>query len=191
MKNIILGITASVAAIKTVSLAEALNQFCHVRIVLTEKTEYFVKPEYENFKKLNIPIYKDQDEWPPLNRPYQIGEPILHIEMRRWADCLLIAPLDANTLAKISYGLCDNLLTSILRAWDWKKPVVLCPAMNTFMWHNNPTAQQVTLLKSWGVEFINPIEKKLACNDVGMGAMAAIDDIVKVVNNLLASQHTS
>ena len=93
---------------------------------------------------------------------------------------------NANTLAKISYGFCDNLLTSIIRAWDWTKPMFLCPAMNTMMWDNKPTLEQISLLKNWGATVIEPIEKKLACNDVGMGAMASIEDIVRTVEKASA-----
>src|SRR5262245_20486764 len=67
---------------------------------------------------------------------YQRDDPVLHIELRRWADLLVIAPLDANTLAKLAYGLSDNLLTCLYRAWDRRRPIVLAPAMNTFMWEN-------------------------------------------------------
>lgn len=185
MKNIILGVTASVAAIKTRQLAESLSQFANVRIVITDQAEYFVKSEYEILQKLNIPVFKDQDEWPTLEGRYNIGDPILHIEMRRWADCFLIAPLDANSLAKISHGFCDNLLTSIVRAWDWNKPLFLCPAMNTMMWENKPTAEQIELLETWGATVISPIEKKLACNDIGMGAMENVENIVEKVRSAI------
>ncbi|ORE20528.1 flavo protein [Rhizopus microsporus] len=61
----------------------------------------------------------------------KISDPILHIQLRDWADIMVIAPLDANTMGKIANGLCDNLLTCILRAWNVMKPVIACPAMNT------------------------------------------------------------
>jgi phosphopantothenoylcysteine decarboxylase len=182
MKKIILGVTGSVAAIKISKLAEQLQKLGEVRIVITEAADYFVRAERSTLKKLDIPIYRDCDEWPVLQGTFPLGEPILHIEMRRWADCMLVAPLDANTLAKIAHGMCDNLLTSIIRAWDWTNPLFLCPAMNTMMWNNNPTSKQVNHLKSWGATIIEPIEKRLACNDIGMGAMADITDIFRIVS---------
>jgi phosphopantothenoylcysteine decarboxylase len=181
MKKIILGVTGSVAAIKTHLLVEKLQPFGEVRIVMTGAAEYFVKAQLEALQRLNIPVYRDQDEWPMLGSHYPVGEPILHIEMRRWADCMVVAPLDANTLAKIAHGMCDNLLTSIVRAWDWEKPLFLCPAMNTMMWENQPTAEQINVMTRWGATIIEPIEKKLACNDIGIGAMAEVDAIVGVV----------
>lgn len=181
MKNILLGVSASVAAIKAKQLVLALSEFANVRIVMTAHAEYFLKADLQVLTEHNIPIYKDQDEWPELSGHYPVGEPILHIELRRWADCLLVAPLDANTLAKIAHGFCDNLLTSVVRAWDYEKPIFFCPAMNTMMWLNPPTAEQIELLRSWGGQIIEPIEKKLACNDIGMGAMENVDEIVRVV----------
>jgi phosphopantothenoylcysteine decarboxylase len=187
MKHILLGVTASVAAVKVLKLAELLVPSYQIKIIVTEQAGYFVKPDYPRLADWNIAIYKDQDEWPPLaQQHYSVGSPILHIELRRWADYLLIAPLDANTLAKIAHGFCDNLLTSVVRAWDWTKPMLLCPAMNTLMWENPPTSQHVALLKTWGAGFIEPIEKKLACNDIGMGAMASVEEIIKIVKNQLA-----
>src|SRR3990167_9142306 len=180
MKNIILGGSGSVAAIKTRQLAEALRQFANVRIVSTKQAEYFFQADRDALQQLNIAIYRDEDEWPVLSGAYDINAPILHIEMRRWADCLLVAPLDANTLAKVAHGFCDNLLTSIVRAWDQSRPIILCPAMNTFMWENPPTAEHIAILKNRGAEVIAPIVKKLACHDIGMGAMEHVDEIVKI-----------
>ena len=184
MKKIILGVTGSVAAIKTNELIAGLSQIGKIRIVVTHAAEYFIHHELDIIKQKDISIYRDQDEWPNNKDVYQIGDPILHIEMRRWADCLVIAPIDANTLAKMSYGFCDNLLTSIIRAWDYDKPLIVCPAMNTMMWENKPTQEHIKILESRGVNIIKPIEKQLACQDFGMGAMAHIEDIIKWVTNL-------
>lgn len=71
---------------------------------------------------------------------------MLHIELRKWADCFLIAPLSANTMAKIVNGLCDNLLTNVARAWDYKKLMILAPAMNTMMYDNPITGKQIKKL---------------------------------------------
>lgn len=190
MKNILLGVTASVAAVKTVNLAKALGAFGNVSIVTTKQAAYFLKPDYDALQELGISVYKDDDEWPLLHGHYPVGDPILHIELRRSADCMVIAPLDANTLAKIAYGLCDNLLTSVVRAWDWQKPLFLCPAMNTLMWENPPTAEHVMLLKNRGALFIDPIEKKLACNDIGMGGMAEVADIAESMSNYFTRSNT-
>jgi phosphopantothenoylcysteine decarboxylase len=115
----------------------------------------------------------------------------LHIELRRWAALLLIAPLDANTLAKLALGLCDNCLTCIWRAWDVARPVVLAPAMNTHMWHHPLTARHLASVRDLAeavgqrLLLVGPVEKTLACGDSGIGAMAAVADLVAAVNSLL------
>lgn len=74
---------------------------------------------------------------------------IFNVELRKWADSLLIAPLDANSLAKIANGICDNLLTSIVRAWDSQRPLYFAPAMNTYMWNNSLTYQHMKTVKEF------------------------------------------
>ena len=67
-------------------------------------------------------IAGDEDEWRQWG---QVGDPVVHIELRRWADAFVVAPLSANTLAKVAGGLCDNLLTCVVRAWDFAKPLLV------------------------------------------------------------------
>src|SRR5262245_47465518 len=99
MPNILLGVTGSVAALKTPDLIRALISAGHeVKVAATEPSLYF-------FDKSTLPagiMHRDRDEW--SNDHYDRGAPILHIELRKWAAALLIAPLDANTLAKIALG---------------------------------------------------------------------------------------
>ena len=109
------------------------------------------------------------------------GDPVLHIELRKWADVLLIAPLDANTLAKLAHGLCDNLLTCIVRAWDGRKPLIVAPAMNTLMYEHPFTQQHLNILRHLQYTVVDPVSKPLACGDVGVGAMAAVDALVDAV----------
>ncbi len=153
MANVLLGATGSVAAIRIPALFEALNAAGHaVKIVATEAATYFFDPAsvgkgQEDRGKPPSPVppkrdpsivILDADEWPGREAGdwYERGDTVLHIELRKWADVFVIAPLDANTLAKLAVGLCDNCLTCVWRAWDTAKPVVLAPAMNTLMWQN-------------------------------------------------------
>jgi phosphopantothenoylcysteine decarboxylase len=101
----------------------------------------------------------------------------------------LIAPLDANTLAKCANGICDNLLTNVIRAWDFSKPIIVCPAMNTAMWDNPLTAAHLEKLRSLGYTIIPPQEKTLVCGDVGMGAMASTDNIVSDIINVISESN--
>src|SRR4029079_11112089 len=113
------------------------------------------------------------------------GAPVLHIELRRWADLLLVAPLDANTLAKFALGLTDNCLTCVYRAWDRTKPIVLAPAMNTLMWDHPATGRHLKQVEAdmGNVRIVSPQEKKLACDDVGMGAMASRPEILAALRH--------
>ncbi|XP_074956005.1 phosphopantothenoylcysteine decarboxylase isoform X2 [Phalacrocorax aristotelis] len=119
------------------------------------------------------------------------SDPVLHIELRRWADLMLVAPLDANTLAKLANGICDNLLTCVIRAWDMRKPLLFCPAMNTAMWEHPITARQVEQLKSFGYKEIPCVVKKLVCGDEGRGAMAEVWTIVESVKSILEERDMS
>jgi len=176
--KVLVGCTGSVATIKVHEIVRELEQKnMEVQVVATRNSLHFLnKQEMEGVK-----IWKDDDEWEMWN---QRGDPVLHIQLRKWADLLLISPLDANTLAKMSNGICDNLLTCLVRAWDMKKPLLFSPAMNTYMWQHPYTEQQINQLKQLGYTEIPCISKTLVCGDTGIGAMAQVATIVdRVVNS--------
>lgn len=131
----------------------------------------------------SVKIWTDEDEAETWQK---MGDPVLHIELRRWADLFLIAPLSANTLSKIANGLCDDLLSCVARAWDFEKPFFVAPAMNSAMWTHPVTKTHLETLRSYGVHIIPPISKRLACNDVGIGAMAEVSQIIAIVQNHLS-----
>lgn len=164
--RIILAASGSVAAIKFGILADSLCDWAEVRAVATKPSLHFIN---KNGLPASVKLYTDDDEWSSWSK---IGDDVLHIELRKWADAMLIAPLSANTLAKVAGGLCDNLLSCIVRAWDFSKPMFVAPAMNTFMWNSPFTDRHLTSLEDLGVTIISPISKKLACGDTGNGAMA-------------------
>jgi phosphopantothenoylcysteine decarboxylase len=211
MANVLLGVTGSVAAVRTPALYAALRSEGHsVRVVVTDAATYFFDAaELDPTHAARNPavVTVDADEWPghESGGRYRRDDPVLHIELRRWADLLVIAPVDANTLAKLAAGLADNCLTCVWRAWDVARPVVLAPAMNTLMWEHPLTARHLRQLATDAtgreppdgstteqvIEWINtnagslrvvgPITKRLACGDVGVGAMAEVDEIVAAV----------
>jgi phosphopantothenoylcysteine decarboxylase len=103
--------------------------------------------------------FTDDDEWTTWNKR---GDKVLHIEITKISDLFLIAPLSANTLAKIANGLADNLLTCVSRAWDlFSKPFLVAPAMNTQMYKHPITDKQLKELESFGVQIIPAVVKKL------------------------------
>jgi phosphopantothenoylcysteine synthetase/decarboxylase len=215
--KVLLGVTGSVAAILTPDLFAALKRQGHeVKVVATSSALYFFDPlALDPTRRGRNPeiIVLDDDEWPGRHegRHWQRGDPVLHIELRRWADLFLIAPLDANTLAKFANGMSDNCLTCVWRAWDSVRPRVLAPAMNTLMWEHPLTLRHLRQLSedvgageppagvtipdllAWieshcpNFRIVPPQSKVLAWGFVGVGALAPIDDILAAVNGLLAT----
>lgn len=183
--RVLLCFTGSVATIKAV---EVINEFagrgCDVCVILTQAARKFVDKEEldEYFQEYSIRVYTDDDEWSDWKK---VGDPVTHIELRKWATHLVIAPLSANTLAKMANGLCDNLLTCVWRAWEFDdvtKRVWVAPAMNTAMWKSPFTARHLAELTGFpNVFVIDPIAKTLACGDTGIGAMAEPGTIVNKV----------
>lgn len=235
--HLLLAASGSVATIKIPNIVSALASHPNlsIRLILTKSAVNFLQgqsyeqPALDTLLRIkNVDgIFLDEEEWV---RPWVRGNDILHIELRRWAHCLVIAPLSANTLAKIVGGFSDNLLTSVVRAWDTtgqidafntesgdgrkrgKKRIIVAPAMNTAMWRHPITRTQIRVLdEDWGVckekdkseeghasiagdgdceeeressgwfEVLLPMEKELACGDVGTGAMKDWKEIVKVI----------
>lgn len=173
--NILVGVSGSVASAKLPLLVSELRQLrgVEVRVVTTEHAKHFYDPAQVSAK-----IYDDKDEWEMWTK---MSDPVLHIELRRWADLLVIAPLDANTLGKMANGLCDNLLTCVARAWDATRPLLFATAMNTAMWAHPVSGLNLARLKDFGYVEIPCIYKKLACGDEGKGGMAEVPTIVNVV----------
>ncbi|OAA34175.1 Flavoprotein [Metarhizium rileyi] len=210
-KHLLLAVSGSVATIKIANIVSGLAYHSNlsIRLILTTSAEHFLsgqsdeQPTVAEVRRLpNVDgIYTDAAEW---TRPWSRGAPILHIELRRWADLLMVVPLSANTMAKMVAGICDNLLLSVVRAWDHDgsidgvgKKIVVVPAMNTAMWRNPLTARHIkTLEEDWGgdegwVEVLRPVSKRLACNDVGEGAMVGWQEIVSVAEDKLGLENTS
>ena len=173
--KILLGLTGSVATLLACKIVGKLKKNGHeVKVVATDKAHQILRHENTCFHELT-----DKDEF-YYNHTYKKDDPILHIELRDWADTFLICPCSANTMAKMVNGICDNLLTSVFRAWDFKKPVYVAPSMNTQMWLHPVTNAHLETLKEWKVNVIYPTVKKLACGDFGVGGLADINTIVNI-----------
>jgi phosphopantothenoylcysteine decarboxylase len=216
MANVLLGVTGSVAAIRTPELYDGLRQAGHqVKVVATQASLYFFDPaalDPSRPERNPEVVVLDEDEWPgsAAGRRWQRGDPVLHIRLRRWAELLLIAPLDANTLAKLAAGLADNCLTCVWRAWEPARPVVLAPAMNTLMWEHPLTGRHFRQLATDAgagelaaaldlngilqhlnascprLRVVPPQVKLLADGDFGMGGLAPLEEILETVASLLA-----
>ena len=113
---------------------------------------------------------------------------IPHVELAGWADVVLVVPATANILAKMRMGLADDLISSALLAVPAKTPVVIAPAMNVNMWQNPATQDNVRVLEDRGYEFVFPVEGRLACDYVGEGKLATIDEIADAVSDALEDE---
>lgn len=183
--RILLAASGSVAAIKFANLCRCFSEWAEVKAVATKPSLHFIdKASLPN----DVILYTDEEEWSTWKK---IGDSVLHIELRRWADIMVIAPLSANTLGKIAGGLCDNLLTCIARAWDYNKPLFVAPAMNTLMWNNPFTERHLMIIDELGISLIPPVSKRLACGDYGNGAMAEPSLIFSTVRLFYESRSQS
>jgi phosphopantothenoylcysteine decarboxylase / phosphopantothenate---cysteine ligase len=167
-KKIILGITGSIAAYKSILLVRQLVKAgAEVRIIMTPAAKDFVTPltlSTVSKNKVLIDLFED-DSWSN------------HVMLGRWADILLIAPVSCNTLAKMSYGLCDNLLLATYLSATC--PVVVAPAMDEDMWHHPATKSNQKIIESRGVAFVPVGDGELASGLHGEGRMAEPDDILR------------
>jgi len=177
--KILLGMTGSVATTLATKIVKAFTDKGHeVQVILTEKATYFLP---DNFNKehlgKNIMVWDEEDDFPEY--AYEKGQEVPHVELGKWADVFVVAPCSANTLAKMANGICDNLLTCTYRALPPSVPVILAPAMNTNMWNHPVTQRNLDALPRCCL--IEPVAKRLACGDEGIGALAPIEWIVEGV----------
>jgi len=177
--HVLLITTGSVASIKAPLIVAELLHYQNVIIEVVSTKASLAFFDTKEIVKAGSRVWTDEDEW---TGGYRIGNPILHIELRRWADIVLIAPCSANTLSKIAHGLCDNLVTSLLRALAPTTPTYIFPAMNTLMYEHPLTAEHLRVVRDVvKYHVVGPIGKNLACGDVGLGAMTEWKDIVQIV----------
>ncbi len=167
-KRILLGVTGGIAAYKSAILARRLiDAGATVRVVMTQGALAFMQPL--TFQALTgNPVHTE------LLDP--AAEAAMgHIELARWADCILIAPASANTLARLAHGMADDLLSTLCLASD--APLFVAPAMNRLMWSNAATTHNCQILASRGVGFIGPGDGAQACGEVGSGRLLEPEDI--------------
>ncbi|OKH36401.1 phosphopantothenate synthase [[Phormidium ambiguum] IAM M-71] len=178
MAKVLIGIAGGIAAYKVCEVVSALAKSgVEVKVILTAAACEFITPLTLATLSRN-PAFTDKDFWQPLH-----GRP-LHIELGEWADVFVIAPLTANSLAKLAHGFADNLLTNTVLASTC--PILLAPAMNTDMW------EKLTVQRNWQEIFLDqryhsvgPSAGILACDRVGSGRMAEPSEIIAHIHSLL------
>lgn len=177
-KNILLGVSSSVAAYRALDLASMIRKAGgQVRVVTTENTLNLV-----GAAAFDAMTHK-RTVW-TLWGGVHSGE-MDHLEFTKWADLFVICPATANVLAKTAHGIADDALGTFVLAWN-KNPLMFAPAMNPEMWKNPVTQENVALLKRRGHQFIGPVSGPTACDDVGTGRLAPMEDVFKfIVDQLL------
>lgn len=173
--NIVLGITAGIAAYKTPQLVRLLTKKGHnVKVILTENAKEFVTP-------LTLSTVSKNPVLASFSSPE--GDWHSHVELALWADTMLIAPATANTIAKMAHGICDNLLLATY--FSAKAPVFIAPAMDLDMYAHPTVTENLAKLASYGNHIIPATYGELASGLVGQGRMAEPEDIVLFIENTI------
>ncbi len=176
-KNVLLGVTGSIAAYKIASLASALKKLqCNVNVIMTENATNFINPITFESLTGNKCIVDTFD------RNFQFH--VEHVSLAKMTDLVLVAPATANFLAKAAYGFADDMLTTTFLACDCKK--IIAPAMNTHMYNNSIVQDNIERLKNMGYEVISPVSGYLACGDTGDGKMPEPEQLLSSILHELA-----
>lgn len=178
-KTIILGITGGIAAYKSAYLTSLLIKAgASVQVIMTEHAQEFIAPL--TFEALtNQRCLTDTFD---RNHEYSTE----HVALAKIADAVIIAPATANVIAKLAHGIADDMLTTTVLACDC--PKVIAPAMNTRMYENPVTKDNICLLRKYGMEVAEPSEGRLACGDVGAGKMLEPEVLFQYVLKACAFQ---
>lgn len=168
----LLGITGGIAAYKTPELVRLLKkQGADVRVVMTKNAQAFVTP-------LTLQAVSQSPVYTELLDPAAEAA-MSHIELARWAEGILIAPLSANRLASLALGMAEDLLGTLCLAAT--VPLYVAPAMNQQMWHHPATQKNIQILQARGVTILGPVEGEQACGEVGLGRMLEPEDIISAL----------
>ena len=167
-KTVLLGVTGGIAAYKSASLASKLVKAgAEVRVIMTENATNFINPiTFESLTGHKCVV-------DTFDRNFEFK--VEHVALAQKADVIMIAPATANVMAKLAYGLADDMLTTTVLAS--KAPKIIAPAMNTGMYENPATQHNIEVLKDYGMEVITPASGYLACGDVGAGKMPEPEDL--------------
>lgn len=166
-KNILVMVTGSISAYKACDLVARLRLNNKVQVVMTKSAQKFIgTATFEALTGNQV-----------LTDTFEPGKALDHIHEVRKADVIVVAPATANFINKMAQGIGDDLASTMLLAHDFKKPLIVSPAMNTMMWNHPKTKESVNTLKSWGVSVVSPREGILACGEDGTGKLATPEEI--------------
>ena len=176
MKNILLGVSGSIAAYKACDLITDLRAAGFaVTAVMTKDAHHFITPlSLQSFA--GTPVVEDFFSVPGRVKP-------VHIELAKHSDLILIAPASADIIAKLAHGLADDVLTCTVLASE--APLVIAPAMNEKMFFNKFTQENLKRLEANGAKIVQPIKGHLVCMDEGVGHLAENSSILEAVKRSL------
>lgn len=179
--KILFQISGSIAAYKSAYLISKLvqNGFDVQTVVTSSALQFIGKATLEGLT--SKPVLTDQ---------FQNGEMMSHISLMKWADLIILAPASANTINKMANGIADNLVTSLFLAYNFDKPYLIAPAMNTNMFQHPSTLASIEKLSSWGIKILPTDSGYLACGDYGSGKLLEPDIIYEQIINSLSEAKT-
>ncbi len=176
-KTVVLGVTGGIACYKSAALASKLTQRGYdVEVVLTKNATEFIGPH--TFESLT----HNRAMVDTFDRNFQSH--VEHVALADKADLLIVAPATANIIAKAAHGIADDMLSTTILACDCKK--LMAPAMNTRMYDNPVTRDNLETLRRYGWEIIEPASGRLACGAVGRGKMPEPEDLLEAVDHAIA-----
>ncbi len=176
-KNILVGVTGSVAAYKSCELVSRLmDRGANPKVVMTESATKFIMP-------LSFESLTGESVVTTLWNRIQVYRSTVHISLAQSVSCAVIAPATANIIGKMRMGIADEILSCIMCAFN--KPVIVAPAMNNQMLENPAVSENIEVLKQRGIHFVPSGEGKLACGTQGKGRMADVSDIIDSIEQVL------
>ncbi|WP_438467415.1 phosphopantothenoylcysteine decarboxylase [Streptococcus pluranimalium] len=177
-KTILLAVSGSISAYKAADLTSQLGKLGYkIHVLMTEAARDFITPLTLQVLSKN-PVHLDVMEEKVANR-------INHIDLGKEADLFILAPASANTIAQLANGMANNMVTATALALPTSTPKLFAPAMNTKMYDHPATQANMERLKSYGYREIEPKSSVLACGDIGRGALADLDIIIKNIEETL------
>lgn len=178
-KCVIVGVTSSIAAYKSVQLvSDLLKKNIDVEVIMSKNATEFIQPL--TFSSLTK--HKTYVDTFDRNVDYNVE----HISLAQKADAFIIAPASANVIAKVAHGIADDMLTTTFLACDC--PKIIAPAMNTKMYENKITQDNLNICRKYGMQIVEPEEGILACGDVGKGKLASIPTLMESIEIALEKE---
>jgi phosphopantothenoylcysteine decarboxylase/phosphopantothenate--cysteine ligase len=174
-KHVLLGVCGGIAAYKTPELVRRIvKSGCEVKCIITENAKHFVTPLTLRTVSKNK-VYEDMFDKDEFD--------VEHIALSKWADVFVVAPATADVMARLASGRAEDLLSSVMLSTTSR--VLLCPSMNENMWKHPATKINLTVLRTYGYNFVMPEKGELACGDTGEGRLAGIEKIFEQISLLL------